>query len=149
LNSEQNKQLVLDLWKAFAERNFQRIFDDGLEWIAPEGNATAVASNGPSHLIGKEAVMQFITSGFRKIFQEEVYFEIRNIYADGNTVIVEQAFQARVANGNFYKKEASLKYKGRGSGNTMTVFQNLSFLPESPPTAWRRLSGYFISLPRR
>jgi ketosteroid isomerase-like protein len=108
VNSEQNKQLVLDLWKAFAERNFQRVselFDDGLEWIAPEGNATAVASNGPSHLIGKEAVMQFITSGFRKIFQEEVYFEIRNIYGDGNTVIVEQAFQARVANGNFYKND--------------------------------------------
>jgi ketosteroid isomerase-like protein len=108
VNSEQNKQLALDLWKAFAERNFQRVaelFDDGLEWIAPEGNATAVASNGPSHMIGKEAVMQFITSAFRKIFREEVYFEIRNIYADGNTVIVEQAFQARVANGNFYKND--------------------------------------------
>jgi uncharacterized protein len=108
MNSEQNKQLVLDLWKAFAERKFQKVselFDDDIEWIAPEGNATAVASNGPSYMIGKEAVMQFITSGFRKIFQEEVYFEIRNIYADGNTVIVEQAFQARVANGNFYKND--------------------------------------------
>jgi ketosteroid isomerase-like protein len=68
MNSEQNKQLVLDLWKAFAERKFQKVselFDDDIEWIAPEGNATAVASNGPSYMIGKEAVMQFITSGFR------------------------------------------------------------------------------------
>jgi ketosteroid isomerase-like protein len=108
VNSEQNRRLVLDLWKAFAERDFQTVsdlFDDDIEWIAPEGNATAVFSKGPSHLIGKEMVMQFLTSGFRKVFQDEVRFEIRNIYADGNAVIVEQPFQARVANGNFYKND--------------------------------------------
>jgi ketosteroid isomerase-like protein len=108
MNAERNKQLVLDLWKAFAGRDFQRIsemFDDDVEWIAPEGNATAIVNKGPSHMIGKEVVMQFFTSGFRKVFQAEVHFEILNIYADGNTVIVEQAFQARVANGNFYKND--------------------------------------------
>jgi hypothetical protein len=29
---------------------------------------------------------------------------------------------------------ASLSFKGRGSGNAMTVFQNISFLLQSPST---------------
>jgi uncharacterized protein len=108
MNRERNKQVVIDAWKAFASGDAQRVsdvFSDDAEWLAPAGNATAVALNATHHMVGREAITQFITSGFRKVFQQDVQSEFRNLYADGYTVILEWRLQARVANGKLYDNE--------------------------------------------
>ena len=45
-----NKQIVANAWKIFASRDVAaigRCFTEDAEWIAPEGNATAIALDAP------------------------------------------------------------------------------------------------------
>ncbi|OGB25331.1 MAG: ketosteroid isomerase [Burkholderiales bacterium RIFCSPLOWO2_02_FULL_57_36] len=105
---ERSKQIVIDVWKAFAERDAQCIgafFTEDAEWIAPERNATALALNGTNHMIGREAIANFITKEFPKLFVADVSIDFRGFYADGHTVIVEERMQATLANGNKYDND--------------------------------------------
>src|SRR4051794_22869492 len=46
MNPQDSKQLVIAAWQAFASRDKERIaalFSDDAEWLAPVGNATALA----------------------------------------------------------------------------------------------------------
>jgi len=108
MNPEQNKQRIIEAWKVFSSGDPQlvsEVFSEDAEWLAPEGNATAVALNYTNHMIGREAIARFITSEFRKLFEQDVNIEFRNIFADGNTVIVEERMQARLAGGKLYDND--------------------------------------------
>jgi len=108
MNAEQNKQRIIEAWKVFSSGDPQlvsEVFSEDAEWLAPEGNATAVALNYTNHMIGREAIARFITSEFRKLFEQDVNIEFRNIFADGNTVIVEERMQARLAGGKLYDND--------------------------------------------
>ena len=51
MNPQDSKQLVIAAWQAFASRDKERIaalFSDDAEWLAPVGNATALAMGGVS-----------------------------------------------------------------------------------------------------
>jgi uncharacterized protein len=114
MDSERNKNLVVAAWKAFASRDPQRVsdvFTVDAEWLAPAGNATASALNGTNHMVGREALVQFLTSDFHKLFQRDVKIEFRGIYADGNTVIVEERMQAKLANGRHYDNDYCLLFE--------------------------------------
>ena len=108
MNAEQNKQRIIEAWKVFSSGDPQlvsEVFSEDAEWLAPAGNATAVALNYTNHMIGREAIARFITSEFRKLFEQDVNIEFRNIFADGNTVIVEERMQARLAGGKLYDND--------------------------------------------
>jgi ketosteroid isomerase-like protein len=105
---EQTKQIVIDAWKAFASRDAQRIgafFTENAEWIAPKGNATAVAMNHTNHMIGREAIAKFIAEEVPKLFVADVSIDFRGFYSDGQTVIVEERMQATLANGRKYDND--------------------------------------------
>lgn len=103
MTSDQSRQIVLDAWKAFASQDPAQaapFFTEDAEWIAPPGNATAIALDGPSHMVGRDAIAAFATQGFRRMFSD-VRIEFLTVLADGDTVVVEERMRAQ-ANGRPY-----------------------------------------------
>lgn len=112
MNSDQNRQIVLDAWKAFATQDPAKaapFFTEDAEWIAPPSNATAVALDGPSHMVGRDVIAAFATQGFRRMFSE-VEIEFLTVAADGDTVVVEERMRAQ-ANGRPYDLTYCFIYK--------------------------------------
>jgi uncharacterized protein len=66
-----NKELVAAAWAAFGSRDTDRIqaaFTPDAEWLAPPGNATAMAIDGTSHLIGRDQIVRFLSQEFGTVF---------------------------------------------------------------------------------
>ena len=108
MNDRSGKQVVQDAWRAFASRDPIRIaavLTEEVEWVAPEGNATALALNYASHMVGREAVVRFLTEAFPKLFVSDVSVEFKGCYADGDTVILEERMRATLANGRSYDND--------------------------------------------
>jgi uncharacterized protein len=104
MDSSASKQIVIDAWKTFASRDTGRIaavFAPGAEWIAPGGNATAVALDHTSHMVGADQIARFIAIEMHKLFGE-VDVQFRGIHADGSTVMVEERMRATLPTGNAY-----------------------------------------------
>jgi len=100
-----SKDIVTDAWRAFASHDPARIaacFTPDAQWLAPTGNATAVALNCPHHMIGRDAIVHFLTVDFLKLFVADVSVDFLGIYADGQTVMVEERMRATLANGRRY-----------------------------------------------
>ncbi|AFT99594.1 nuclear transport factor 2 family protein [Nocardia brasiliensis] len=106
--SETSKTIVQHAWKAFASHDFDRIaafFTADAEWLAQADNATAVFLNGPSHMVGRDCIADFIANGFPKLFAKDVSIVFRGFYADGDRVTVEETMTATLANGNAYEND--------------------------------------------
>ncbi|MCO6008672.1 nuclear transport factor 2 family protein [Actinoallomurus purpureus] len=106
--SQQSRTIVESAWKAFASHDAGRIaavFTEDAEWLAPAGNATAVALQGPSHMVGKTAIVRFLAEDFARFFVQDVTVTFHGIYADGDRVIVEETMTATLANGNHYAND--------------------------------------------
>lgn len=94
-------------------RRFQRAtrqrsrpaFAEDAQWIAPEGNATAVAIDGPSHMIGRDAIARFIAEDFGRLFVADVDIAFRSMFGDGDRVAVEERMRATLVNGRSYDNE--------------------------------------------
>lgn len=102
------KQLVVKAWEAFASRDPGRVsavFAPDAEWLAPPGNATSLALDGTHHLVGRERIVHFLICEFATVFVAGVSIDFRGIYADGDTVIVEQRMQATLAHGGHYDND--------------------------------------------
>lgn len=102
---EHNKQTIVDAWKTFGSRDAQRIaavFTEDAEWLAPKGNATALALGFTGHMIGREVIVRFLAEEFHKLFVADVSVEFLGIYCDGRTVIVEERMRATLASGRKY-----------------------------------------------
>ncbi|MFI6040855.1 nuclear transport factor 2 family protein [Nocardia sp. NPDC051321] len=103
-----NKAVVQNAWKAFAAHDFDAIaacFTEDAEWLAPANNGTAVYLDGPSHMIGRAVIADFIAHGFPKLFAENVALAFRGCYAEGDRVIVEETMSATLVNGNAYEND--------------------------------------------
>ncbi|GAA1106242.1 MULTISPECIES: nuclear transport factor 2 family protein [Streptomyces violaceusniger group] len=106
--SQRNQRVVQNAWKAFAGHDADQIaavLTEDAEWLAPPGNATAVALDCPSHMIGKEAIVRF--------FVRDVAVTFHGLYADGDRVIVEETMTATLANGNRYANDYCLVFELR------------------------------------
>jgi ketosteroid isomerase-like protein len=100
--------VVQNAWKAFATHDADRIaavFTEDAEWLAPPGNATAVALNGPSHMVGREAIVRFLAEDFPRFFVSDVAVTFHGFHADGERVVVEETMTATLANGNHYAND--------------------------------------------
>lgn len=103
-----NRTVVQAAWRAFAGHDAEQIaafFTPDAEWLAPAGNATAVALDAPSHMIGREAITEFIANGFPRLFVADVALDFHGFYAEGDRVIVEETMTATLANGNRYSND--------------------------------------------
>ncbi|KAB2351475.1 nuclear transport factor 2 family protein [Actinomadura rudentiformis] len=103
--TQENRDVVQGAWRAFADHDADQIsafFAEDAEWLAPPGNATAVALDVPSHMIGRKAIATFIADDFPRLFARDVAITFHGFYADGDRVIVEETMSATLANGNTY-----------------------------------------------
>jgi uncharacterized protein len=103
-----SKQIVLDAWRAFATGDPEQVaavFTADAEWLAPPGNATALAMGGTSHFVGRDAIVGFITSGFPTVFVADVAVDFTGVFADGDTVVVEERMRATLAHGGHYDND--------------------------------------------
>ena len=108
LDSNRSKQIVIAAWQAFATRDplqVAAVFSADAEWLAPPENATAMALDGTSHLIGRDRIVHFLTTEFGTVFVDDVSIEFRNVHADGDTVIVEERMRATLRDGGKYDND--------------------------------------------
>lgn len=99
------KEIVVNAWKTFPSRDALRIaalFTDDAEWIAPKGNATAVALDHTDHMVGAQQIARFIAVEMHKLFSN-VEIAFRGVYADGDVVIVEERMRATLPAGKPYE----------------------------------------------
>ncbi|MEV1067389.1 nuclear transport factor 2 family protein [Streptomyces sp. NPDC050263] len=69
------------------------------------GNATAVALDAPSHMVGRKAIVSFLAEDFPRLFVSDVTVTFHEFHADGERVIVEETMTATLANGNHYAND--------------------------------------------
>ncbi|MFD7076897.1 nuclear transport factor 2 family protein [Nocardioides sp. NPDC059952] len=103
-----NRDRIKAAWRAFASHDAAEIasfFTADAEWLAPAGNATAVALGASSHIVGRDAITRFLAHDFGRLFVRDVVVDFRGIYADGDRVIVEETMSAILANGNSYTND--------------------------------------------
>ena len=108
MTPEQNKRAVTEAWKAFASRDpkrIQAVFTEDAEWLAPKGNATAVALGVPDHMIGPAAIAHFLVDAFPRLFVADVDVAFSHLHCDGDTVILEERMQATLASGRHYDND--------------------------------------------
>ena len=101
------KDIVLNAWKTFSSRDAGRIaalFTDDDKWIAPKGNATAVALDHTDYMVGAQAIARFIAQEMHRMFSA-VDIAFRGVYADGDVVIVEERMRATLAGGKPYEND--------------------------------------------
>ncbi len=104
MSSIASKEMVIEAWKTFRTRDAERIaavFAPDAEWIAPRGNATAVALDHTDHMVGAEAIARFIAVEMHRLFSD-VAIEFTALHADGDTVIVEERMRASLPDGRRY-----------------------------------------------
>ncbi|MFE3191978.1 nuclear transport factor 2 family protein [Nocardia sp. NPDC059240] len=112
-----NKTIVQGAWRAFAGRDAGQIaafFTGDAEWLAPAGNATAVALDVPSHMVGRDAITRFIAEDFGRLFVGDVVVEFHGFYAEGDRVVVEETMSATLANGKLYRNDYCFVFELRG-----------------------------------
>jgi ketosteroid isomerase-like protein len=101
------REIVLNAWKTFSSRDALRIaalFTDDAEWIAPKGNATAVALGHTDHMVGAGQIARFIAQEMHKMFSN-IDIAFRGVYADGDVVIVEERMRATLTGGKPYEND--------------------------------------------
>jgi uncharacterized protein len=106
--SHDSAEIVRNAWKSFASRSAERIaavFAEDAEWLAPAGNATALALEAPNHMVGRAAITRFLAEDFGRLFVRDVDVTFHGIYADGDRVIVEETMTATLASGNQYTND--------------------------------------------
>lgn len=108
MTSQQSREMVQGAWRAFASRDPEQVsavFTEDAEWLAPAGNATAVALGGTNHMVGREAIVHFLTVDFPRLFTKDVTVTFRGFHADGDVVVVEETMEATLSNGNSYSND--------------------------------------------
>ena len=103
-----SKEIVLRAWGEFASLDPERVaavFAPDAEWLAPPDNATALAIDGTSHLVGRDRIVRFLTEEFGTVFVADVKVDFTGVFADGDTVVVEERMQATLAHGGHYEND--------------------------------------------
>jgi ketosteroid isomerase-like protein len=105
MDNSESKQAALAVWRAFSTRDADQIkavLTEDAEWLAPAGNATAVALGGSAHMVGAVAIADFIAKDFGRLFVRDVAIAVTGVFAAGNVVVFEQKFSATLVNGREY-----------------------------------------------
>lgn len=103
-----NEKIVMAAWQKFGSRDPEAIgtcFARDAEWIAPEGNATAIALGMTNHMVGRDAIAHFLSVEFPRLFVADVMVDFRSWLAGPEHVVVEERMQATLANGRRYDND--------------------------------------------
>lgn len=98
----------MQAWKAFGSADAERIsavLTPDAEWLAPEGNATAIAMGGTHHMVGRDRIVHFLTVELPAVFVADVSVDLRTVVGEGDTVVVEERMQATLHHGGHYDNE--------------------------------------------
>lgn len=101
------KEVVINAWNTFKNRDaslIERVFARDAEWIAPAGNATAVALSHTHHMVGATQIAQFIACEMHKLFSD-IDISFRGIHAEGDIVVVEERMRATLPGGAPYDND--------------------------------------------
>ena len=102
MSVEANKELVAKTWDAFAKGDIKTAFanmSDEVSWLIP-GNLPNLSGLRK----GKAAIVEFARHA-AKIFPSGLKSEVKRVYGDGDTVIVEMTNRGKVFNGKDYENE--------------------------------------------
>ncbi|MBE7368962.1 nuclear transport factor 2 family protein [Ramlibacter pallidus] len=108
MQQEQAKRSVMDAWQAFGSRDAERIracLAPDVQWLAPPGNATAVALDYTHHMVGPDSIVHFLVALFPRLFVADVQVEFGRVLCDGREVILEERMRATLANGRPYEND--------------------------------------------
>nr|WP_157287474.1 nuclear transport factor 2 family protein [Bradyrhizobium yuanmingense] len=97
----------MNAWNTFSSRDPERIaalFTEDAEWIAPKGNATAIALDHTDHMEGPHQIARFIAQEMHRLFSN-IDIAFRGVYVDGDVVIVEERMRATLPGGKPYENE--------------------------------------------
>ncbi|HLW71640.1 MAG TPA: nuclear transport factor 2 family protein [Candidatus Binataceae bacterium] len=102
MSNETNKELATKFWRAFAQGELKKAFamaSDEISWLIP-GNLPELSGLRK----GKAEIVKFARVA-AKMFPNGVTSEIRRVYADGDTVLIEMTNSAKFSNGRDYTNE--------------------------------------------
>jgi len=115
--SQSNKDVVMTAWKKFSTRDpavIEACFTEDAAWIVPERNATALAlGRGHVKRLNRQEIAEFVARDFGRVFVSDVNIEVKGVYGDGDTVIVEQRFSAKLPSGKPYENDYCFVFKVR------------------------------------
>jgi len=100
-----SQQIVKHAWKAFATRDpaqIAAVLTENAEWRAPEGNATAKALEHTHDMLGREAIVRFLSEEMHRLFVKDLTVTFTGLFSDGPVVVLEQRLQATLASGRAY-----------------------------------------------
>lgn len=122
------KRSVLEAWKAFGSGDRARIeacFTPDAEWLAPPGNATAVALGWTHHMVGPAGIADFLVDAFPRLFVAEVHVDILRVLAEGRTVVLEERMRARLANGRPYENDYCFLFELAEDGRIRRIREHM------------------------
>jgi ketosteroid isomerase-like protein len=100
MDTKQTKQLVMQAYQAYADKNIKAILNlchDDIDWVSSESDYIPFAG----HFYGKDEVAQFFSKLEQS--QDNLLFEPRNFIAEGDKVAVSGVSRWRVkATGQTY-----------------------------------------------
>jgi uncharacterized protein len=102
------RQRAAAVWAAFATRDpdqISAVLTPDAEWLAPPDNATALAIDGTSHLIGRDRIVRFLTREFGTVFVADHTFDVAAMFADGDVVITEARMTSTLPRGGHYEND--------------------------------------------
>lgn len=111
MSVEANKELVTTTWNAFVKGDIKTAFanmSDEISWLIP-GNLPNLSGLKK----GKAGIVEF-ARGAAKIFPGGLKSEIKRVYGDGDTVIIELTNRGKVFNGKDYENEYCFVFEIEG-----------------------------------
>jgi uncharacterized protein len=101
MSIETNKELVTNFWSAFAKGDIKTAFaslSDEVSWLIP-GNLPISGLRK-----GKPEILNFARHA-AKMFPGGLKSELRRIYGDGDTVLIEMVNRGKLFNGRDYEND--------------------------------------------
>jgi ketosteroid isomerase-like protein len=111
MTAESNKQLVTDFWNAFAKGDIKSAFamlSDEVSWLIP-GNIPNLSGLRK----GKPEILNFARQA-AKMFPEGLKSELKRVYCDGDTVLIEMTNRGKFFNGRAYENEYCFVFEIEG-----------------------------------
>jgi uncharacterized protein len=102
------RQRAAAVWAAFGTRDpdqIRAVLAPDAEWLAPPGNATALAIGGTSHMIGRDRIVRFLTHELGTAFVADRTFDVAAMFADGDVVITEARITGTLPRGGHYEND--------------------------------------------
>ncbi len=102
MSIETNKELALNFWNAFSKGDIKTAFaslSDEVSWLIP-GNLPNLSGLRK----GKASILDFARTA-AKMFPGGMQSEIRRVYGDGDTVLIEMTNRSKLFNGGDYENE--------------------------------------------